>query len=322
VLEKVKVLEGRMRYQIEKLVRLSKEDDTSKDAMNGEYLKFLFTHCADHNLVDPLAFRPNPLNLLNTGADEEGDEDPDDTGARPSKRKDKYIPTDDGDGLYRPPRVAPTPYIPPTKGNAKARRAAAVPTSLAALLHSDPSQPYLETTSGLGGNADGSLSTSSRARYLKHLTEFEEGQFGRVMMGKKEEKRRRRDEGVLAIGGGLSGIGEDGANGKRGRTAGGLEDEFMDVLRDSGRSSRMGDGYEEPFSSAVGNGQWRAMTTTTLTESRENEVDLRWRGKVLKRGNTESNSAQYVKYLNKWEFRGFWTRRSSHDPFLLLQVTT
>lgn len=65
-------------------------------------------------------------------------------------------------------------------------------------------------------------------------------------MKKGDAKRRVRDEGDLALGGNLSG---GGAGKGRRRTAGGLEDEFGDVLksveRGGGRASRGGDGYDE-----------------------------------------------------------------------------
>lgn len=71
------------------------------------------------------------------------------------------------------------------------------------------------------------------------MTEFEEDNFTRLMMKKKDAHRRRRDEADLALGGTGSSHGR-----RRGR---GLEDEFEDVLRSVGRArmGAMGDGYEE-----------------------------------------------------------------------------
>lgn len=79
VLEKIKVLENRMKYQIEKLVRVATEPQTTKNVID-----------------DPLAFRPNPKNLLeqgSEGSDNEEVRDEQDTG-----------------GIYRPPKLAPMPY--------------------------------------------------------------------------------------------------------------------------------------------------------------------------------------------------------------------
>ncbi|KAF9072893.1 hypothetical protein BDP27DRAFT_1319581 [Rhodocollybia butyracea] len=220
VLEKVKVLEGRMRYQIEKLVKASqqKEKSDASDVIN-----------------DPLAFRPNPHNLLDANDDEEAEE---------GLTRDST----NTDGIYHPPRVAPMPYVPQTSAKTKRQQRAPIPTSLASVLHADGSMPHVESTSGLG-NTPSLNHTSSRAKYLKHLSEFEEDQFGRVMMSKKDARRRVRDEEALALGGGLSGLGEEGKGGGRRRGgAGGWEDEFGDVLRDVGRGSSHslgGDGYEE-----------------------------------------------------------------------------
>ena len=80
---------------------------------------------------------------------------------------------------------------------------------------------------------------SDRAREIQRMTEFEEDNFTRLMMKKKDAHRRRRDEADLALGGTGSSHGR-----RRGR---GLEDEFEDVLRSVGRArmGAMGDGYEE-----------------------------------------------------------------------------
>jgi U3 small nucleolar ribonucleoprotein protein LCP5 len=123
----------------------------------------------------------------------------------------------------------------------KTKRAGPVPTALRS-LH-DPALPHTESTSGLG-NTPALL--SSRAKYLKRLQEFEEENFGRVVMGKGEGKRRGRDEEDMALGAELGG----GRGGGKNRRRGGLEDEFGDVLRSverGGRNSRggIGDGYDE-----------------------------------------------------------------------------
>lgn len=191
--------------------------------------------------LDPLAFRPNPQNLLDANDDDNREDH--NHSAHGGRGDDS-----NANGIYRPPRVAPMPYVPQTSAKTKRQQRTLIPTSLASVLHTDVSMPHVESTSGLG-NTPSLNHTSSRAKYLKHLTEFEEEQFGRVMMGKKDAKRRARDEESLALGGGLSGLGEEGKGGARRKgTAGGWEDEFGDVLKDIGRSSGPslgGDGYEE-----------------------------------------------------------------------------
>jgi len=207
VLEKIKALEGRMRYQIEKLVRVAEEAPSS----------------GQNVIDDPLAFRPNPQNLINNDAEGSvDDEDEDDGNAQ------------DRDGIYRPPRLAAMPYTEP-KRDKKARRAP-IPNALSSLLHQDPSKPHVESTSGLGSMP--SLS-SNRAREIHRMNEFEEENFTRLVMKKKDMKRRKKDEEDIALGG------SGGISGRR--RGGGFEDEFGDVLRSVGRSKVgvVGDGYEE-----------------------------------------------------------------------------
>lgn len=211
VLEKIGALESRMRYQIEKLLKIA-EDSGKKDNM----------------FDDPLDFRPNPQNLMSKqGGQEDADSHPE------SFSRNDYTPA--GDGIYRPPRLAPVPYVAKSKSE-KRRDRPPVPSALAT-LSADPSRPHLETTSGLGGIP---ALASGRASYLKRLKDFEEENFSRLIMKKSDAKRRARDEEDLALGGNLAGGGGR-------RRAGGLADEFGDVLRSVDRVSGrgQGDGYEE-----------------------------------------------------------------------------
>jgi len=209
ILEKAKALEARMKYQIEKLVRVA-EDTTAQDQD--------ITH-------DPLAFRPNLQNLVSS-ADAEDNID----NAGPM-RDESYS----RDGIYHPPKLAPVPYVESTKSKKSKSRAPPIPTALSSLAHLDPSVPHAESTSGLGG---GTATTSSAVRArLDRMVQFEEDNMTRLLLNKKESNRRKRDEGDIALGG----MGGGTARG------GGWEDEFEDVLRAVGRTktARTGDGYEE-----------------------------------------------------------------------------
>ncbi|EJD06128.1 uncharacterized protein FOMMEDRAFT_132513 [Fomitiporia mediterranea MF3/22] len=219
VLEKVKALESKMRYQIEKLIRLAEEspDDAGKNIVN-----------------DPLAFRPNPQNLTTQDASNSSEGTASDLGSD-SESKQKRS------GIYRPPKVAPMPY---TEDGARSKskdhqRRAPIPNALVQLGHFDP---HMESTSGLGNVP---ALQSARAKELARMTEFEEENFTRLVMKKKDSKRRRRDEEDLALGGTGAGL-APGSRG-RGRRGVGLEDEFADVLKSVNRrkESTIGDGYEE-----------------------------------------------------------------------------
>ncbi|KAG6903190.1 hypothetical protein C0995_002733 [Termitomyces sp. Mi166 len=224
VLEKMRVLETRMRYQIEKLIRVAEEPENTADLVE-----------------DPLAFRPNPHNLLDN--DEENDNIANESAHNNFSHQEKRG-IFDADVIYHPPRVAPVPYTEKSKSQRRKERPP-VPSALAS-LSSDSSRPHIESNSGLGSTP--SL-TSGRAAYLKRLNEFEEENFSRVVMKKSDARRRARDEADLALGGSLAGGG-----GKHHQRAGGLEDEFGDVLRSVERvnfggsaesGARKGDGYDE-----------------------------------------------------------------------------
>lgn len=247
VLEKIKALESRMRYQIEKLVRVAEDtsDANANAVVDGQYFSLEpAPSIAKLCFTDPLAFRPNPQNLM--GGDEASDNEEQDTIHHGGRGRDRNTETtnnnweDNGyskDGIYHPPRLAPVPYTEARKDK-KARRLP-VPTALSTLQ--DPSRPHVESTSGLGSMP---ALQSNRAREIQRINEFEEENFTRVIMKKKDAKRRLRDEEDIALGGsGAAG----GGGGKTRRRGGGLEDEFGDVLRSVGRTKMgvVGDGYEE-----------------------------------------------------------------------------
>ena len=149
------------------------------------------------------------------------------------------IPALNDDLIYRPPRLAPVPYVEKSKSQARRKRPP-VPSALS-LLSVDPSRPFIESSSGLGGTP---ALASSRAQYLKRLKDFEEDNFTRLIMKKSDAKRRARDEEDFALGGDLGG----GSSLRGRRRAGGLEDEFGEVLRSVSKVSggrSQGDGYEE-----------------------------------------------------------------------------
>lgn len=128
------------------------------------------------------------------------------------------------------------PYTEAPKTKSRRERVP-VPSALNHLA-ADPSRPHVETTSGLGGIPQ---LGSKRAAYLKRVQEYEEENFTRLVMKKSEARRRLRDEADLALGGDLGGS----YNPRGRRQAGGLEDEFGDVLRSVGRKHQEGDVYEE-----------------------------------------------------------------------------
>jgi U3 small nucleolar ribonucleoprotein protein LCP5 len=227
ILEKIKLLESKMRYQIEKLVQLAVEESSDDKVINGQpfFLACHRTSCPGvwaliFESVDPLAFRPNPEALMGGVSDED-----DHLGADAAAQ----------DGIYRPPKLAPMPYVEPTSKEARARRPPPAPHALASLAHLDPSRPFVESATGLGIVPS---MQSARARELRRMEEFEEDNMTRLVLKKKDERRRKKDEEDIALGG------AGGITGKR--RGGGLEDEFADILREGRRGRALtGDGYDE-----------------------------------------------------------------------------
>lgn len=181
-------------------------------------------------MIDPLAYRPNPQALMNQGDSDSDEDEAESDSAEKEERR--------GNEIYRPPKLAPVPYNDTARETKSKTRRAPIPTALAhlsALAHN----PHLESTTGTGA-APPALQ-SARAKELARITEFEEENFTRIVMKKADEKRRKRDEADIALGG-------TGASTQhRGRRVGaGLEDEFADVLRavDKKRGGAVGDGYD------------------------------------------------------------------------------
>lgn len=238
---------------------------------------FLLLHHAQGIIKDPLAFKPNPQNLMNQASEDSASSDDEDEGREERSR----------DGIYRPPKLAPVPYT-ETSGKSKRDRRRPVPTALSQLSHLDP---HVETTSGLGGVP---ALQSARARELARMTEFEEENFTRMVMKKKDAKRRQRDEEDIALGG-TGAASEAGARG-RGRRGIGFEDEFADVLRSVGRKkdSALGDGYDEL--------RQRGKKDDALTRSRmrsREDVEGDGDSRPKKKGKFEKDQAALKKIMKR-----------------------
>lgn len=138
--------------------------------------------------------------------------------------------------MYRNwPSANPPP--PTAKSRRTERRAPALLSEFATSL---TSAPLLESTSGLsvrpavntaaGENAAHSNSKSAnRLAELARMTDFEEENMTRLVMTKRESKRREEDEAALNLG-----FGVGGESRSRSRRQGGFEAELEGVLGDRG----------------------------------------------------------------------------------------
>ena len=126
--------------------------------------------------------------------------------------------------------------------DSKKKKRTRAPAALTALEYQALGDPFMESTSGLGGAGKGAMAaTSARSRELARMAEYEESHMTRLVMSKKDAKRRRQDEENLALGGSAL-----GTQYGRGRARGaGFADEFGDLLRAREGRSNHRDDYDE-----------------------------------------------------------------------------
>ncbi|WVQ93934.1 hypothetical protein IAU59_001012 [Kwoniella sp. CBS 9459] len=213
VMDKIRGMEGKLEYQIKKLVGLAEaEEKRGKAAVEGVE-------------EDPLSFRPNPSAIVSAR----------EPSSKVAKRLAAVDAGSDGQAegsneIYRPPRVAAVPYLDSARGDPKQRTRQA-PALLSEFAASLDATPMLESTSGLSTRPVSNRATNSvsakRAAELKRINDFEEENMTRLVTSKRESKRRREDEAALAMG-----FGVGPSRGRRGRN--GLEAELEGVLGDRG----------------------------------------------------------------------------------------
>ncbi|WFD44576.1 hypothetical protein MPSI1_003244 [Malassezia psittaci] len=207
ILEKMRPMETRIKYQVEKLLQAATAAE--KAASN------------ESDDLDLLAFRPNPKAFSATESSQRNtmqDQDED----------------DEESTTYKPPKLAPVLYDPDARPSGRERNRERQPSRNTALLADltlgMSSNPYETSTAGIGGG--GLRNTgSSRARALQRMQDFEEDNYKRLSMSKKDAKRRRRDEQDVALGG-------LGLSSHKDRIGGGIEEEFGDLLRGRERDAR------------------------------------------------------------------------------------
>ncbi|KAJ3317740.1 hypothetical protein HDU76_001071 [Blyttiomyces sp. JEL0837] len=119
ILEKVKPLEAKLKYQIDKLVK------AANDAKHGGTANLILPGSSSTSAsranqsalsgapTNALAFKPNPMGFVTTGGGDNDEEE--------SKTKKSANPGDEEtDGIYRPPRIAPMRFSETEKVKRKA----------------------------------------------------------------------------------------------------------------------------------------------------------------------------------------------------------
>lgn len=226
VMDKVRSMEGKLEYQVKKLVGLAEAAEKKPEK------------AAEVAEDDMLSFRPNAAAMLASARSEAAE------AAKPKKtRRDDSEDEGDG-GVYKPPRVAAMPYNEEGEKRVRERRA---PALLSEFAQSLAGAPAVQTTSGLStrpvqAGAHTNSASARRAAELQRIAEFEEENMTRLVTSKREAKRRREDEEALALGFGVGGA--------RNRRRNGLEAELEGVLGDGGSSAW--DGASSKFGTREG----------------------------------------------------------------------
>ncbi|ERF76262.1 hypothetical protein EPUS_04339 [Endocarpon pusillum Z07020] len=217
----VRPLEGRLRYQIEKVVRAADEversAERSKNGRRGGTSNGMRTTegsdasnsdsdsssgsagsedtTASHEdgtqpEIDDLSYRPNPSALL-----------------RRSHPSDSIKSTSRSSGAYRPPQIAPTSMSTTSTTNVASRSALGNRKShlldeyISTELSSNPrAEPSIGSNSTILNRGRGALSTRERDKE-RERTEYEERNFSRLPRESKAEKRKN--------------MGRDGGNARR-----------------------------------------------------------------------------------------------------------
>lgn len=206
VLEKIRPIDYKLRYQIDKLV---------KTAVTGTT-----------NASDPLNFKANPSNLMsqlnNDSEDESSSDDEEDAPSARQKKKSKNDLIDDTTeevGKYVPPKLTSMPYEDETaaekkeKLQARERRRAVNST-----LIDEWKEEFLDTPVEISG---GSRAQQMISKAMKERERYEEDNLTRLPMTKADKHRQKRLSTMGMLGAELTSFGDNSGSGKKRKSAGG-----------------------------------------------------------------------------------------------------
>lgn len=220
VLEKTRTLEKGLKYQIERMLRAALDADTKAE---------------DEGVPDLLSYGPGMSSAFQAPAAE-----PNQSGTKEQSRGEE-----EGPEIYRPPKLAAVAYDPDAKrrrrgpddgSDEEPTRTHKSGVLLSELTASMSGVPLEEGASGTGVSRPhtagaGGIGGSKRARELARMQEYEEDNFTRLALSKKEQKRRERDEADFALGGARGGRGMSGQRA-------GFESELAGLLGDDRGSQK------------------------------------------------------------------------------------
>ena len=200
----VRPLEGRLKYQTDKVLRAADESSRSLPRLsNGANGKIKNTAATDSNdevsdsdaddtvraaVPDELSYRPNPAALIR----------------KPDATKDKTVSSPRKDATYKPPRITPTAMprmgssIREERDSRRQRKSHLLDEYVSNEMSSAPlAEPSIGSNSTILNRGRGSLSARQREKQQER-TDYEERNLARLPGESKAEKRKAkaRGEGV------------------------------------------------------------------------------------------------------------------------------
>jgi U3 small nucleolar ribonucleoprotein protein LCP5 len=203
ILEKIRPIDYKLRYQIDKLV---------KTAVTGST-----------NASDPLNFKANPSNLMsqlnNDSEDESSSDDEDDAPNARSKKKSKNDELTEEVGKYVPPKLTSMPYEDETAAEKKEKlQERARRRQVNSTLIDEWKEEFLDTPVEISG---GSRAQQMISKAMKERERYEEDNMTRLPVTKADKHRNSRLSTMGTLGAELTGFGGNSGSGKKRKGAGG-----------------------------------------------------------------------------------------------------
>ncbi|GAB5587919.1 hypothetical protein Unana1_02819 [Umbelopsis nana] len=170
MLEKMKPVEQKLKYQIDKVVRTAVVGAQDNEMSNSG------SALSRSAVSDPLAFKPNPMDLISKTGDDDEDE------------------VTDKSGVYRPPKLAPVTYEEDTrkstkqdKNQSRLMEKASRSRIMRDLMSEMDDRP--EEVDALGGVNEGMGFGDKLDRQMMEKDQYEENNYVRLAVTRKEKKR-------------------------------------------------------------------------------------------------------------------------------------
>ncbi|XP_050307044.1 neuroguidin-A [Anthonomus grandis grandis] len=188
VLEKIRPIDHKLKYQIDKLV---------KTAVTGA------------STDDPATFKANPLNLMDKDGFNSTDEDSSDDSVKEKKDKSRT-------GVYVPPKLSAVHYAGPESAQEKTKRLQErnKKMALSSSILQDLREEYLDTPIEV---SQGSRAQQILSKQQKEREEYEEEYMTRLPITKSEKHRKRQLTTLGTLGDDVTNFSSTGQGGSRKR---------------------------------------------------------------------------------------------------------